>query len=143
MIHEFLFCKLDLRAASLMVRQPTAVTAAARTSWGWARLQQRRRWQQDWSARPTRVFRQQLALHERFGAAAPWLDAAAQAPAGMGACACGAYWVARERFALEFPQLASARRLQPDSHRERATIPSLAQPAPSAPPANRRAVAAS
>lgn len=66
----------------------------------------RRRWQQDWSA-AYEGFRRQLALHERFSQAAPWLDAyAAQAPAEFFACACEAYWVARERFALEFPQLA-------------------------------------
>lgn len=67
----------------------------------------RRRWQQDWSAAYA-SFRQQLELHERFGQPAPWLDGyAAQAPAEFFACACEAYWVARERFALEFPPLAS------------------------------------
>lgn len=66
----------------------------------------RQRWQQDWSAAYA-GFRQQVELHERFGQHAPWLDAyAAEAPAEFFACACEAYWVARERFALEFPQLA-------------------------------------
>lgn len=66
----------------------------------------RQRWQQDWSAAYAE-FCQQLELAERFGQPAPWLDAyAAQAPAEFFACACEAYWVARERFALEFPQLA-------------------------------------
>ncbi len=64
------------------------------------------RWQQDWSAAYAH-FCQQLALAERFGQPAPWLDPyAAQAPAEFFACACEAYWVARERFALEFPPLA-------------------------------------
>lgn len=66
----------------------------------------RQRWQQDWSAAYAE-FCQQLELAERFGQPAPWLDPyAAQAPAEFFACACEAYWVARERFALEFPQLA-------------------------------------
>jgi MtfA peptidase len=66
----------------------------------------RQRWQHDWSA-AYEGFRQQVELHERFGQPAPWLDAyAAQAPAEFFACACEAYWVARERFALEFPPLA-------------------------------------
>ena len=65
-----------------------------------------RRWQQDWSAAYA-SFRQRVELHERFGQPAPWLDAyAAQAPAEFFACACEAYWVARERFAQEFPPLA-------------------------------------
>ena len=67
----------------------------------------RQRWQQDWSAAYAH-FCQQLALAERFGQPAPWLDPyAAQAPAEFFACACEAYWVARERFALEFPALAA------------------------------------
>jgi Mlc titration factor MtfA (ptsG expression regulator) len=66
----------------------------------------RQRWQRDWSAAYA-GFRQQVELHERFGQPAPWLDAyAAEAPAEFFACACEAYWVGRERFALEFPQLA-------------------------------------
>lgn len=67
----------------------------------------RQRWQQDWSAAYAE-FCQQLALAERFGQPAPWLDPyAAQAPAEFFACTCEAYWVARERFELEFPALAA------------------------------------
>lgn len=67
----------------------------------------RQRWQQDWSAAYAE-FCQQLALAERFGQPAPWLDPyAAQAPAEFFACACEAYWVARQRFGLEFPALAA------------------------------------
>ncbi len=66
----------------------------------------RQRWQQDWRTAYAR-FCEQLELHERFGQPAPWLDAyAAQAPAEFFACACEAYWVARESFGQEFPELA-------------------------------------
>jgi len=53
-----------------------------------------------------RRFREQLSLHERFGLERPWLDAyGATAPAEFFAVACEAYWVQRERFSLEFPEL--------------------------------------
>ncbi len=54
-------------------------------------------------------FREAVAKAERFGAERPWLDAyGATAPAEFFAVACEAYFVNRERFALEFPSLMPA-----------------------------------
>ena len=51
-------------------------------------------------------FQTQLAMAERFGAEPPWLDAyAATAPAEFFAVASEAYFVNRQRFAQEFPEL--------------------------------------
>ncbi len=51
-------------------------------------------------------FREAVALAERFGADAPWLDGyAATNPAEFFAVTCEAYFVNRERFAAEFPAL--------------------------------------
>jgi len=51
-------------------------------------------------------FVEALEKAERFGGPAPWLDAyAATAPAEFFAVACEAYFVQRERFAREFPDL--------------------------------------
>ena len=53
-----------------------------------------------------RQFREQVAMAERFGAPAPWLDRyGAHSPAEFFAVACEAYWVNRARFAQEFPPL--------------------------------------
>ncbi|MEY5099881.1 MAG: hypothetical protein RJA36_2600 [Pseudomonadota bacterium] len=73
---------------------------------GLGRPAARRLWQQDWNAAWQRL-REQVELAQRFGEPPPWLDAyAAQAPAEFFAVACEAYWVARARFAREFPELA-------------------------------------
>ena len=65
----------------------------------------RRLWQERWST-AWQGLREQVELAQRFGEPPPWLDAyAAQAPAEFFAVACEAYWVARERFTREFPQL--------------------------------------
>ena len=102
-IHEFAH-KLDLRGKPAGAAADGCPPLPAGFM-GLAQSAARRRWQQDWSAAYSR-FQQQVALHERFGEPEPWLDAyAAQAPAEFFACACEAYWVARKRFALEFPQL--------------------------------------
>ncbi len=51
-------------------------------------------------------FREAVAMAERFGEAPPWLDAyGATAPAEFFAVCCEAYFVARERFAQELPEL--------------------------------------
>ena len=51
-------------------------------------------------------FRQQVVMHERFGAQAPWLDSyGAQSPVEFFAVAAEAYFVNRVRFTEEFPQL--------------------------------------
>lgn len=51
-------------------------------------------------------FREAVAMAERFGEAAPWLDSyAAKDAAEFFAVTCEAYFVNRERFATEFPTL--------------------------------------
>lgn len=51
-------------------------------------------------------FHEQVVLAERFGEAYPWLDRyGATAPSEFFAVACEAYWVQRERFGQEFPEL--------------------------------------
>jgi Mlc titration factor MtfA (ptsG expression regulator) len=51
-------------------------------------------------------FREAVAMAERFGGEAPWLDDyAATHPAEFFAVTCEAYFVSRERFAQEFPEL--------------------------------------
>ncbi|MGM9428382.1 zinc-dependent peptidase [Hydrogenophaga sp. MI9] len=53
-------------------------------------------------------FRESLSLAERFGGDTPWLDAyAATHPAEFFAVSCEAYFVNRERLALEFPALVT------------------------------------
>ena len=53
------------------------------------------------------AFREQVALAERFGEPASWLDAyGAQAPAEFFAVACEAYFVNRPRFAADFKSLS-------------------------------------
>ena len=51
-------------------------------------------------------FRERVALAERFGAQAPWLDRyAAKDPAEFFAVTCEAYFVSRNRFGEEYPDL--------------------------------------
>lgn len=51
-------------------------------------------------------FHQQVELAERFGEGSPWLDRyGATSPTEFFAVACEAYWVQRERFGEEFPEL--------------------------------------
>jgi Mlc titration factor MtfA (ptsG expression regulator) len=51
-------------------------------------------------------FREAVAMAERFGEKAPWLDSyAAKNPAEFFAVTCEAYFVSRGRFAEEFPDL--------------------------------------
>jgi len=51
-------------------------------------------------------FQHAVALHERFGAPAPWLDAyGAQSPAEFFAVACEAYFVNRQHLGHEWPEL--------------------------------------
>ncbi len=52
--------------------------------------------------------RRRVALHERFGGPAPWLDAyGAESPAEFFAVACDAYCVDRARLAAEHPALVA------------------------------------
>jgi MtfA peptidase len=54
------------------------------------------------------AFCEQVAMAERFGAPAPWLDAyGATAPAEFFAVACEAYFVNRERFTVDFAALTA------------------------------------
>ena len=51
-------------------------------------------------------FREAVSMAERFGGEVPWLDDyAAKDPAEFFAVTCEAYFVNRERFAQEFPEL--------------------------------------
>ncbi len=62
-------------------------------------------WQAAWEPAYAN-FREAVTKAERFGEERPWLDAyGATAPAEFFAVACEAYFVNRERFALEFPGL--------------------------------------
>ena len=52
------------------------------------------------------AFKEKVVMAQRFGEALPWLDAyGAHSPAEFFAVACEAYWVSRERFGQEFPEL--------------------------------------
>ena len=67
--------------------------------------QAREHWRRTMQAAYNR-FRESLTLAERFGGEPPWLDDyAAKDPAEFFAVTCEAYFVNRERFALEFPEL--------------------------------------
>lgn len=60
-------------------------------------------WRQELAA-ALALHRQRVALHERFGEPAPWLDAyAAESPAEFFAVSCEAYCVDRERLRAEHP----------------------------------------
>lgn len=53
-----------------------------------------------------RHFHEQVVMADRFGAEYPWLDRyGATAPSEFFAVACEAYWVQRERFGQEFPEM--------------------------------------
>lgn len=67
--------------------------------------QAREIWQAAW-APAYDSFCDQVSIAERFGGQVPWLDAyGATAPAEFFAVTCEAFFVAPERFALEFPTL--------------------------------------
>ena len=99
-VHEFVH-KLDMRSGQANGCPPlpagflgTHSARAAHEAW-WAA------WEPAYAQ-----FREAVIKAERFGAAWPWLDAyGATAPAEFFAVACEAYFVNRERFALEFPGL--------------------------------------
>ena len=93
-IHEFVH-KLDMREGHANGCPPLP-SRAAKTAW-------QRTMQESFTA-----FRESVAMHERFGADAPWLDSyGAQSPVEFFAVASEAYFVNRERFTLEFPSLTS------------------------------------
>jgi Mlc titration factor MtfA (ptsG expression regulator) len=91
-IHEFVH-KIDLRDGAPDGCPPLASRAA------------RERWLAVLQAAYER-FREQVTIAERFGGETPWLDAyGATAIDEFFAVACEAYFVNRERFTQEFPQL--------------------------------------
>ncbi|MCK6415772.1 MAG: zinc-dependent peptidase [Giesbergeria sp.] len=99
-VHEFVH-KLDMRSGHPNGCPPlpagfmgTRSARAAHEAW-WAA------WEPAYQH-----FREAVIKAERFGTDWPWLDAyGATAPAEFFAVACEAYFVNRERFALEFPGL--------------------------------------
>jgi len=91
-IHEFVH-KLDLRDGVADGCPPLPSRDLAR------------RWPPTMQAAYER-FAEALALADRFGGPRPWLDPyAATAPAEFFAVACEAYFVKRQRFAIEWPDL--------------------------------------
>ena len=93
-IHEFVH-KLDMRDGEADGCPPLPTRAL------------RQRWQSTMQASYAQ-FQTQLAMADRFGAEAPWLDAyAATAPAEFFAVASEAYFVNPARFAQSFEELAA------------------------------------
>ena len=91
-IHEFVH-KLDMRSG----RADGCPPLPSRLAW--------ESWRVTMQANYVR-FQEKLTMAERFGAEPPWLDAyAATAPAEFFAVASEAYFVNRQRFAQEFPEL--------------------------------------
>lgn len=91
-IHEFVH-KLDMRDGVADGCPPLPSRELAR------------RWTQEMQAAYAQLT-EALSLADRFGGPKPWLDRyAATAPAEFFAVASEAYFVNRERFALEWPQL--------------------------------------
>jgi len=92
-IHEFVH-KIDLRDGAADGCPPLPSRKA------------RARWLETMQ-REYQRFREQVVVAERFGGEAPWLDAyGATAIDEFFAVACEAYFVNRERFEREFPELA-------------------------------------
>ena len=103
-IHEFAH-KLDLRGKGRLAAPDGCPVlpegfmgqrsaAAARTAWREALMTAHAR------------FREQVEMSRRFGADAPWMDAyGATAPEEFFAVSCEAYFVNRERWAQDFPDL--------------------------------------
>ena len=91
-VHEFIH-KIDLRDGEADGCPPLRSRAG------------RTRWRQTVQSEYER-FREQVVVAERFGGAAPWLDAyGATAVDEFFAVACEAYFVNRPRFSAEFPAL--------------------------------------
>ncbi|MES2192156.1 MAG: M90 family metallopeptidase [Pseudomonadota bacterium] len=92
-IHEFVH-KLDMRDGHANGCPPLP-SRAAKAAW-------QRTMQESFAA-----FRESVAMHERFGAAAPWLDSyGAQSPVEFFAVTSEAYFVNRTRFEQDFGALA-------------------------------------
>jgi Mlc titration factor MtfA (ptsG expression regulator) len=103
-IHEFAH-KMDM----LGLRLGDSPDGAPPLPTGFLGTRQRARAQQIWHQTMQTAydrFREAVAMAERFGGEVPWLDDyAAKDPAEFFAVTCEAYFVNRERFAQEFPEL--------------------------------------
>jgi MtfA peptidase len=105
-IHEFVH-KIDMRGMQAG-GSPDGAPAMVGGLWG---LRGESRAREHWRATMSGAydhFKEQVAMAERFGGEAPWLDAyAATDPAEFFAVTSEAYFVSRPRFELEFPALAT------------------------------------
>lgn len=103
-IHEFVH-KMDMRGMQAG-DTPDGAPAMTQGLWGAAHsAQARQHWRRTMTEAYTQ-FREALNVAERFGGERPWLDSyAANDPAEFFAVTCEAYFVNRERFALECPTL--------------------------------------
>lgn len=103
-IHEFVH-KMDMREISAG-QTPQGAPALPERFLGMAdRRLAARHWQRTMNEAYA-GFREAVALAERFGGERPWLDDyAARNAAEFFAVTCEAYFVNRERFAIEFPTL--------------------------------------
>ncbi len=103
-IHEFVH-KMDMRGMQAG-DTPDGAPAMTQGLWGAAHsAQARQHWHRTMTEAYTQ-FREALNVAERFGGEHPWLDSyAAKDPAEFFAVTCEAYFVNRERFALECPTL--------------------------------------
>lgn len=103
-IHEFVH-KIDMRGMSAG-QVPDGAPLLFKGFMGHTSdAQARQHWRTTMQAEYAR-FREAVSMAERFGGEPPWLDDyAAQDPAEFFAVTSEAYFVNRERFALEFPEL--------------------------------------
>lgn len=103
-IHEFVH-KMDMRGMQAG-DTPDGAPTMTQGLWDAAHsAQARQHWRRTMTEAYTQ-FREALTLAERFGGERPWLDSyAAKDPAEFFAVTCEAYFVNRERFALECPTL--------------------------------------
>ena len=91
-IHEFVH-KIDMRDG-LADGCPPMASMSARSQW------------QEVFEPAYDAFCQRVVMAQRFGGEAPWLDSyAAESPAEFFAVACEGFFVNRERFTAEFPEL--------------------------------------
>lgn len=102
-IHEFVH-KFDMHGIQ-RGQSPDGAPPLPRGFMGKTGTAAREHWRSVMQATYSR-FRETVAMAERFGGEAPWLDDyAATHPAEFFAVTCEAYFVSRERFAEEFPDL--------------------------------------
>lgn len=105
-IHEFIH-KIDMRGMSSGDHADGA-PSVVKGLWGFrGEAPAREHWRRTMSEAFAQ-FREQLAVSDRFGGEAPWLDAyAGTDPAEFFAVTAEAYFVNRDRFAQAFPSLLS------------------------------------